>query len=123
MDLAPGYRALRLLHRNGGTLVYDAWSAERSCRCVVKVTDPRRADARDRRALAAEGRLLLSLTHPHIVRAYELRLRPAPALVLETLPGETLRHAIRARGRPRSVFTVMTAACVAAPSRTIDASA
>jgi serine/threonine protein kinase len=99
VEIAPGYRALRVLHRNGGVLVYDAWCAERMCRCIVKVVDPRRGDARDRAAVAAEARLLLSLAHPHIVRAYELSLRPVPALVLETLPGETLGHAIRSRGR------------------------
>lgn len=99
MELAPGYLGLRLLRRNGGIAVYDAWSEARGCRCVVKVVDLRRGEARDRQALAKEGRLLLSLTHPHIVRAYELILRPRTALVLETLPGETLGHAIRARGR------------------------
>jgi len=98
MELAPGYRGLRLLRRNGRIAVYDAWSEARGCRCVVKVVDLR-GDAHDRQELAREGRLLLSLTHPHIVRAYELLRRPRTALVLETLPGETLGHAIRARGR------------------------
>ncbi|HYS83014.1 MAG TPA: serine/threonine-protein kinase, partial [Anaeromyxobacteraceae bacterium] len=98
MELAPGYRGLRLLRRNGRIAVYDAWSEARGCRCVVKMVD-RRGDAHDRQELAKEGRLLLSLTHPHIVRAYELLRRPRTALVMETLPGETLGHAIRARGR------------------------
>jgi len=96
--LAPGYRALRLLHRNGAVSIYDAWSDERGCRCVVKLAGAGRRNVRERKALAREGRLLLSLSHPHIVRAYDLLVRPRTALILETLPGETLAHLLRARG-------------------------
>jgi eukaryotic-like serine/threonine-protein kinase len=96
--LAPAYRALRVLQRNGAVSVYDAWSEERGCRCVLKRAGAGPLHSRERRALAREGRLLLSLSHPHIVRAYELQLRPRCVLVLETLPGETLAYAIRARG-------------------------
>ena len=99
MKLASGYRALRLLRQGEVTSVYDAWSEKRGCRCVVKVLRPGRADRADARALAAEGRLLLSLTHPHIVRAYELVGRPRLTLVLETLPGETLSRLLERRRR------------------------
>lgn len=92
--LAPGYRALALLHRGGDLDVYDAWSEERGCRCVAKVPRPRLAT--DRKVLGhlfLEGRLLLRLSHPHLVRAYEL-VRSPPVLVLETLTGETLARLI-----------------------------
>jgi serine/threonine protein kinase len=80
--------------------VYDVWSDGRDCRCVAKVVRPdRAAEPGPRRRLRAEGRLLLSLTHPHVVRAYELIERPAPALILETLEGETLDHMIARRRR------------------------
>jgi serine/threonine protein kinase len=113
--VAPRYRALALLHRNGAVSVYDAWSEERGCRCVVKVARRGPDAARERRALAREGRLLLSLSHPHIVRAYELLSRPRAALVLETLPGETLAHALHARGplRPGDVARLGLQLCSA----------
>jgi len=99
VNLVPGYRALRLLRNGEATAVYDAWSEERGCRCVLKVLRPRRAGRDGERALEAEGRLLLALSHPHIVRAYALVRRPRVALVLETLPGETLSHLLGRRRR------------------------
>jgi eukaryotic-like serine/threonine-protein kinase len=46
------------------------------------------------RRLLDEGRLLCELTHPHIVRAYEVIEEPVPMVVMETLSGETLGHMI-----------------------------
>jgi len=89
------YRLLRLLRQNDDVNVYDAWSEERCCRCIAKVLRGGRYDTvSGRRALRREARLLLSLTHPHIVRGYELVERPRPALIMETLPGETLSYVI-----------------------------
>ncbi len=96
MRFAPGYRTLSLLRRGGSVDVFDGWSDERGCRCVVKLLRKSRehsASARSR--LRLEGRLLLSLSHPHIVRAYELIERPRMALILETLTGATLSHILR----------------------------
>lgn len=92
-QLAPGYDVIAHLRRGRDLDVYDVWSAERDCRCVAKTLRPdrlRHPPARDR--LLAEGRLLLELTHPHIVRAYACMTRPRPVLVLETLPGATLEY-------------------------------
>ena len=91
-ELAPGYRVLDHLSRARDLDVYDVWSEARECRCVVKVVRPDRLAARDASThhLVREGRLLLRLTHPHIVRAYELIEEPEPVLVLETLTGATL---------------------------------
>lgn len=97
--LAPGYRALAMLHRGGDLNVYDAWSEQRGCRCIAKV--PRRAsrpDAKALRSLFTEGRLLLRLSHPHVVRAYEL-VRSPPVLVLETLTGKTVARLIKEHPR------------------------
>jgi eukaryotic-like serine/threonine-protein kinase len=101
--LCRGYRALRLLRRGHALDVYDAWSEERGCRCIAKAV---RSDLlRDREArlsLFLEGRLLLRLSHPHLVRAYELVRGPRPTLVLETLTGATLSRLIsdHPRGLP-----------------------
>lgn len=92
---APGYRTIELLRRGRDLDVYDVWSEERACRCVIKALRPDRLD-RDgaRRRLLEEGRLLRDLTHPHIVRAYEVAEEPVPMVVMETLTGETVGHMI-----------------------------
>jgi eukaryotic-like serine/threonine-protein kinase len=72
-----GYRLLELLNSGHACDTWDAWSEERGCRVIVRTGDVRR-----------EGRLLQRLTHPNIVRAYEVH---RSYLVLETLSGSTLR--------------------------------
>jgi eukaryotic-like serine/threonine-protein kinase len=96
--LARGYDVIVHLRRGRDLDVYDVWSEERDCRCVAKVPRPdKRAHQPTRRRLRREGRLLLSLAHPHIVRAYELIERPDPILVLETIDGETVDHLVGRR--------------------------
>jgi eukaryotic-like serine/threonine-protein kinase len=107
---APIRRRLEVIAhlRRGNDLdVYDAWDAERDCRCIVKLLRPDRAKRpRSRRRLRLEGRRLLAIAHPHIVRAYELIERPDPVLVLETLDGETLEHMVATRSRRLAVGDV-----------------
>ncbi|MGW2176548.1 serine/threonine-protein kinase [Streptomyces sp. NPDC001732] len=92
---APGYEVLAHLARTGWLDLYDAWSEERGCRCVVKMLRP---DLRDepgpRERLRREGHWLRAFTHPHLVRAYETFDSPEPVVVLETLTGETLSHLV-----------------------------
>ncbi|MET8446894.1 serine/threonine-protein kinase [Streptomyces sp. NPDC005209] len=105
----PGYEFLGHLVRTGWLDVYDAWSEERACRCVIKVVRPDRrdkADLGDR--LLREGRWLRVFTHPHLVRAYELFTSPEPLVVLETLTGETLSHLVRRLRRRLSAGDVAT---------------
>ncbi len=98
--LARGYRVLRHLARGKALDVYDVWSDERYALCVAKAIRPDRVDdAGTRRRLRREGRLLLRLTHPHIVRAYELVDRPHPVLALEALTGATLGYVLDVRAR------------------------
>ena len=93
--VAPGYRLMEHLSRGRALDVYDAWSEERGARCIVKALRPDRADDRPAaRRLIAEGRLLRRLSHPHIVRGYEVLVAPAPVVVMETLTGATLAHLI-----------------------------
>jgi eukaryotic-like serine/threonine-protein kinase len=98
--LGPGYEAIELLSRGNDFDVYDAWSYERGCRVIVKtVLDEHLDDPRTRTRLLREGRLLLRLTHPHIVRGYEvLPGPPRPVVVMETLGGQTVAHMIDADG-------------------------
>jgi serine/threonine protein kinase len=90
-EVLPGYPVVRLLSRGGRVDTYDVTSVERDCRAVVKVVRPDRvAEEHVAAAVLTEGRLLTTLTHPHLVRGYEVRTAPVPALVLETLPGATV---------------------------------
>lgn len=100
-SLASGrYELLDHIHRSRGFDVYDAWSSERRCRCVIKAPRPDRVDDHlllER--LEREGRLLYRLMHPHILRGYELLPSPVPAIVTETLRGETLSHLLEGSRR------------------------
>jgi serine/threonine protein kinase len=98
----PGYEILAVLTRTGWLDVYDAWSAERDCRCVIKTVRPdRRGERRLGERLLREGRWLRDFTHPHLVRGYDVFASPEPLVVLETLTGETLSHLLhRLRRRP-----------------------
>jgi serine/threonine protein kinase len=99
-QIAPGYDVIAHLSRGRALDTYDAWSEERDCRCVIKAVRPDRlAEERPRRRLRREGRLACELNHPHLVRGYELIVRPQPLAVLETLDGETLEHMLRDRSR------------------------
>ncbi|WP_460060934.1 serine/threonine-protein kinase [Streptomyces sp. YKOK-I1] len=90
-----GYEILAHLTRTGWLDVYDAWSDERDCRCLLKTLRPdRRHEPRLRERLLREGRWLQAFSHPHLVRAYETVEAPEPLVVLETLSGETVAHLI-----------------------------
>ena len=106
-ELAPGYEVIAHLARSNVLDVYDAWSHERACRVIVKLLRPdRRGDARAARALRREGRLLQRLSHPHIVRGYETLGDPLPAVVMETLRGETVAHLVARRDRRLSALEI-----------------
>jgi serine/threonine protein kinase len=97
-ELAPGYRVVSHLSRARMLDAYAVWSDERDCLCVAKVLRPDRVEEPSaRRRLRSEGRLVRRLTHPHIVRAYDLIERPNLVLVLEALTGETLAYTIESR--------------------------
>jgi serine/threonine protein kinase len=95
-QLAPGYLVIEHVRRGEDLDCYEAWSAQRYCRCFIKTLRPDAAtDASARRHLNREARLLLSLSHPHLVRAYDYLTRPdgqPPLLVLENLTGATLSY-------------------------------
>lgn len=100
-EITPGTTILAHLHRSAGFDVYDAWNEPRGCRVIVKTLRPDRLDKPGaRRKLLGEGRLLKRLTHPHIVRAYEVHDAPRPAVIMETLSGQTVEHLIAEAGRP-----------------------
>lgn len=87
-EVLPGYRVVSLLAHGARVDTYDVLDLERDCRAVAKVARPDRAhEARIREALATEGRLLTTLSHPHLVRGYGAL---DDGVVMETVPGATL---------------------------------
>jgi eukaryotic-like serine/threonine-protein kinase len=90
---AAGYEVVDHLHRSRGFDVFDGWSTERRARVVIKTPRPDRIGDRILvRRLEREGRLLRDLSHPNILRGYEVIRGPVPAIVTETLRGQTLSH-------------------------------
>jgi serine/threonine protein kinase len=101
VSLPPGYRRLRRLHRSALYDVVDVWSDARWSRCVAKTLRPdRRDDRRARAQLLREGRRLRAMSHPHLVRAWEVHPGESPVVILETLTGQTLAHLIEVAGTP-----------------------
>jgi serine/threonine protein kinase len=81
----------RHIHRSNDLDVYEGWCPRRACIVAVKMPRPDRLrDRAVRDALLAEGRLLLRLAHPNIVRAYDVHDGVRPVVVLEAIGGETL---------------------------------
>ncbi len=66
------YQLLELLSSGHACDTWDAWSDQRDCRVIVRTGDVRR-----------EGRLLARLSHPNIVRVYEVH---RDWIVIETRP-------------------------------------
>lgn len=95
--LGGRYRLLGRLHRSNHFDVFDAWDDVRWARCVVKTPRPdRRAAPATARTLRREGRRLMRLEHPHLVRAWDIGDDPVPYVVLETLTGQTLARHVEA---------------------------
>jgi serine/threonine protein kinase len=106
--LAPGYEVVEHLHQSNNFDVYYVFSEERACRCIAKLA---RQDLLEiptvQQGLLREGNLLGRLTHPHIVRLYEIIEQPYPVLILETLTGETLSHIIDTSYRRLPLLSVV----------------
>ncbi|GAA1922313.1 hypothetical protein GCM10009737_24760 [Nocardioides lentus] len=95
--LPAAYEPLAVLAHGRRTITWDAWDTARDARCVVKVLRADRlrdADAEEHRRLTeatlTEGRLLVELGHPHLVRGYDVLVDPLPGVVMETLGGASL---------------------------------
>lgn len=100
MPIAPKTPGYELLDRLGGgpiTHVYSARDYSTGGVCAVKVL---RAEWQDQptaiKLLQREARAGLAVQHPHLVRLLDAYVMRAPYfLVMELLPGETLRRRLR----------------------------
>ena len=100
--LAPSLVVLEHVRRGRLLDVYEARDTTRFCRVLVKTPRPELAqDPGTLALLEHEWDVLARLTHPHMVRGYELS-RPegvAPRLVLEVLTGATFGALMNDLGR------------------------
>jgi serine/threonine protein kinase len=114
MDALPRIPGYELLQRLGGgplTTVYSARDHEQGRDCAVKVI---REDWEDPptaiKLLQREARVGLAVRHPHLVRLLDAHVtRPPYFLVMEWLPGESLRRRLRRDRRlePTSAVTIV----------------
>jgi serine/threonine protein kinase len=95
--LIPGYQLLARLGGGPMTAVYEAREARQQTPCAVKVLrDDWDDQATAAKLLQREARAGLSVRHPHLVRVTEAHvLQPPFFLVMELLPGESLRRRLR----------------------------
>jgi hypothetical protein len=102
--LAPGqrlgpYRIDRLLGRGGMGEVYEAEHLEHGRRVALKVLNRQLAGQEDRARFLDEGRLAASFSHPHAVYIFgSEEIGGAPIIVMELVPGGTLKDRVAARG-------------------------
>ncbi|EMR06874.1 Serine/threonine-protein kinase pknB [Bhargavaea cecembensis DSE10] len=94
--LVPGYTVIYHMRRGRECDVYYVWSEERLTGCIAKTIQPEAPDNEIiRKRLVKEGETLTALSHPNLVRGYEVVPEPVPVLIQETLTGETLSHLVR----------------------------
>lgn len=104
VELAPGYTVVAHLSRGDALDVYELFSEELLCSCVGKLVRPDRLHTqRVRDRLLQEGRLLMELVHPHLLRGLAVIHDPQPVVIVETLPGLSLEELIESRSRRLSV--------------------
>ena len=98
-ELVTGYEVVSHLRRGHRLDVYDVWSLDRRARCIAKLVRPDRVGERHTWvSLRNEGRLLRDLSHPHLVRAYEVIETPQTVVIMETLTGPTLADVLHEHG-------------------------
>jgi serine/threonine protein kinase len=94
--LFPGYTVIHHMNRGKDCDVYYVWSEERLSGCIAKTVQPHALDNQDaKKRVIKEGEYLKALSHPNLVRGYEIVESPIPILIQETLTGETVSHLIR----------------------------
>lgn len=102
-DLLPGFDQFELLGQGGMGIVFQARQKSLDRAVAVKLFG--REAARDpsfAERFASEARILASLSHPHIVTAYEFGQSPRFCfLVMEYVPGQSLRERLATGPLPR----------------------
>ena len=100
-DLETEYEILGELGRGATAVVYRARDRELGREVAIKVIRPKYADDGETVArLAREARTVAQLQHPNIVTLYAVRRTRdgSLALVMQLVPGRTLREVLNSRG-------------------------
>ncbi|HEX6307115.1 MAG TPA: protein kinase [Longimicrobiales bacterium] len=100
-ELAAEYEVTRELGRGGTAIVYHARDRELGRDVAIKIVHQGHLDDTEAVArLAREARLIARLRHPNIVTLYGRRLLAdgSLALIMQYVPGRTLKQAIREDG-------------------------
>lgn len=94
--LVADYRVVEHMRRGKDCDLYHLWSEERMCSTIGKTVQPN-VEGKEKAVgrLIREGELITSLSHPNLIRGYELHLEPEPVIIQETLTGETISHLVR----------------------------
>jgi serine/threonine protein kinase len=103
------YRLDRVIGEGGFGVVYAGRQLALDQPVAIKVLKPQKAGA-DVASFMREAKVLFQLSHPGIVRLYDVgnvhtHLGESPYVVLEHLAGRTLDEEIERRGRERRPFT------------------
>src|SRR5439155_8293741 len=116
--IAGKYRVDRVLGEGGCGIVYAGMhvvvSSAVAIKCLKPVSGDRTAEARMTEAFLREAQLLFALTHPGIVRLYDVGSLdgasgshlPVPWVVLELIDGPTLEAEIARRASESRHFSV-----------------
>jgi serine/threonine protein kinase len=104
--LAPGYRVLNHVSRGKAHDVYEVFSDERLCSCIAKIIRPDRREGPRLDRLRNEGRILQRLAHPHLVRCWDVLDEPQLTVIIETIPGTTLKEAVEERRHRYAAYDV-----------------
>lgn len=90
------YTVIEHLRRGKDCDLYHLWSHERMCSCIGKTIQPFAADNEAaKKRLIQEGEIITQLSHPNLIRGYEVYTEPRTTVIQETLTGETISHLVR----------------------------
>ncbi|MGB8650202.1 MAG: protein kinase, partial [Mycobacteriales bacterium] len=113
-QILPGYDIGAELGRGGYGIVLGGRHKQLGRAVAIKELPPRlAADPAVRARFVAEGRVLASLDHPHIVPVYDFVEKDGVCvLVMEALPGGTVWGQFSSRGyTPSAACAVVMVAC------------
>jgi len=104
----PGYNLAACLGGGPMTVVYSAWDAQTDAACAVKTLRPEWEDQTTAiKLLQREARAGLSVKHANLVPITEAHVtRPPYFLVMDLLPGESLRERLRRQYRLEVLDTI-----------------
>lgn len=95
----PGYRLTRLIEHGGMGEVYEADQTESGRRVALKIVDQTIGSPESRLRFLREGQLAAAVSHPNTVYVFGTEeVRGMPVIVMELVPGSTLKKELDRRG-------------------------